>query len=112
MFPTRCRDFISRWVRTVRAALEAAELAQLKGRVDPFAPCGPSVKPMPPGEVRGAIPAMPILVPAELNMWLEERHADLRDALLQGDSNRALELTAKLSDCVEQMVEMTDGMRP
>ena len=54
---------------------------------------------------------MPSLVPAELNMWLDERHADLRDVLLQGDSNRALELTAKLSD-VEQMVEMTDGMRP
>ena len=45
-------------------------------------------------------------------MWLEERHADLRDALLQGDSNRALELTAKLSDGAEQMVEMTDGMHP
>ena len=47
-----------------------------------------------------------------LSMRGEERHADLRDALLQGDSNRALDLTAKLSDGVEQMVEMTDGMRP
>ena len=50
-----------------------------------------------------AIPAMPILVPAELNLWLEERHADLHEALLKGNSNRELELTAKLSDGVEQM---------
>ena len=82
-----------------------AELVQLKGGVDPDAPCGLSVKrPCRTGEVRG-IPAMPILVPVELNMWLEERHAHLRDTLLQGDSNPALEL----SDGVEQMVEMTDG---
>ena len=65
-----------------------AELAQLKGGVDPDAPCGPSVKrPCRTGEVRGGIPAMSTLIPADLNMWLEERHADLRDALLQGDSN-------------------------
>ena len=89
-----------------------AELAQLKGGVDPDAPCGPSVKrPCRTGEVRGAIPAMPTLVPAELNLWLEERHADLHEALLKGDSNRALELTA-LSDGVKQMVEMTGGMLP
>ena len=88
-----------------------AELAQLKGGVDPDASCGPSVKrPCRTGEVRGGVPAMPTLV--QLNMWLEERHADFHDALLQGDSYRALELTAKLSDGVEQMVEMTDGMHP
>ena len=45
-------------------------------------------------------------------MWLEESHADLRDAFLQGDSNRALELTAKLPDGVEQMVEMTERDAP
>ena len=62
-------------------------------------------------ERRGGFPAMPTLVPPELNMWLEERHTDLRDALSR-DSNRALELTAKLSEGVEQVVEMTDGMHP
>ena len=78
-----------------------ADLAQLKGGVNPDAPCGPSVKrPCRAGQVRGAIPAMPTLVPAELNLWLEERHADLHEALLKGDSNRALELTAKWSDGV------------
>ena len=66
-----------------------AELAQLKGGVD----------------------LVLTLVPAELNLWLEERHADLHEALLTGDSNQVLELTAKLSDVVEQM-EMTDGMLP
>ena len=87
-----------------------AELALLKGGVDPDAPCGPSVKrPCRTGKVRAALPAMPTLVPAELNMWLEERHVDLRDALLKIDRNRALELTA---DGVEQIVEMTGGMLP
>ena len=110
-----CRQESQDPVAVLEAELSRAraELAQLKGGMDPDASCGPSVKrPCRTGEVRGGIPAMPTLVPAELNMWLEERHADLRDALLQGDSNRALELTAKLSDGVEQMVEMTDGMRP
>ena len=110
-----CRQESQDPVAVLEAELSRAraELAQLKGGVDPDASCGPSVKrPCRTGEVRGGIPAMPTLVPAELNMWLEERHADLRDALLQGDSNRALELNAKLSDGVEQMVEMTDGMCP
>ena len=109
-----CRQESQDPVAVLEAELSRAraELAQLKG-ADPDAPCGPSVKrPCRTGEGRGCIPPMPTLVPAELNMWLEDRHADLRDALLQGDSNRALELTAKLSDGVEQMVEMTDGMHP
>ena len=108
-----CRQESQDPVAVLEAELARAELAQLKGGVDRDAPCGSSVKrPCRTGEVRGAVPAMPTLVPAELNMWLEERHADFRDALLQGDSNRALELTANLSDGVEQMVDMTDGMRP
>ena len=78
MFPTRGRDGTSRLVRTMLqesqdpgAALEAelsrarAELALLKGGVDPDAPCGPSVKrPCRTGEVRAALPAMPTLIPA------------------------------------------------
>ena len=47
---------------------------------------------------------------AELSAWLEERHADLRDALTVGDNCRVLELTSKLSEGVEHMVEITGGM--
>ena len=43
-------------------------------------------------------------------MWLEERHSELYDALLQGDSTRVLELSTKLSEGAERMVEMTGGM--
>ena len=82
-----------------RIVTSPRRVGTVEGCVDPDASCSPSVKrPCGTGEVRGGVPAMPTLVPAELNMRLEERHADLRDALLQGDSNRALELTVKLSD--------------
>ena len=53
---------------------------------------------------------MPTLVPAELSAWLEERDADLHDAFLQGDNTRVLELSTKLSEGAERMVEMTGGM--
>ena len=50
------------------------------------------------------IPAMPTLVPAELSSWLDQRHADLHDALLSGDNNRVLELSTKLSEGAKRMV--------
>ena len=46
----------------------------------------------------------------ELSAWLEERHADLRDTLTLGDNCRVLELTSKLSEGTEHMVEITSGM--
>ena len=48
------------------------------------------------------------LVPAELSAWLEERHADFRDALTLGDNCHVLEFT--LSEGAEHMVEITSGM--
>ena len=53
---------------------------------------------------------MPTLVPAELSAWLETRYSELHDALLQGDNTRVLELSTKLSEGAERMVEMTGGM--
>ena len=59
---------------------------------------------------RVPIPPTPTLVPAELSAWLEERHAVLHDAFMQGGNTRALELSTKLSEGAERMVEMTGGM--
>ena len=50
------------------------------------------------------------VVPAESSAWLEDRHADLHDAFFQGDNTRAVELSTKLSEGAERMVEMTGGM--
>ena len=73
-----------------------AELAQLRG-VGPEAdlPCGPSVKRVCRTGERVPIPPTPTLVPAELSAWLEERHAVLHDAFMQGGNTRALELSTK-----------------
>ena len=75
------------------------------------APCGPVVKrTCRSGQGRGPVPVMPRLVPAELSVWLEERHADLHDALTLGDNCRVLELTSKLSEGAGHTVEITSGM--
>ena len=76
--------------------------AQLRGQrpdPDPDAPCVPTVKrPHRPGQVRVSVHAMPCTISAELSAWLEERHADLHDALTNGEHERILELTSKLSE--------------
>ena len=41
---------------------------------------------------------MPALIPAELAQWMEDRQADLQEALSLDDTNRILELTSKLSE--------------
>ena len=58
------------------------------------------------------IPHMPGLIPGELAQWMEERHGDLQDALRTDDTNRILELTSKLSEGAERLVEMRGGMLP
>ena len=74
--------------------------AQLRGGVGPLRN----------GQSCGRVPVLAI--PAELNAWLEERHADLHDALVNGDNCRILELTAMLAEGAERMVELTGGMCP
>ena len=95
-----------RWRPSLRES-ERSWLSLKGAGTDPDAPCVPSVKRtcrMEDG--RAVIPAMPNLVPAELSTWLEERHADLHDALV---NNRILDLTTKLSEGAERMVEMVGG---
>ena len=42
-----------------------------------------------------SIPAMPTLVPRELDDWMQDRHSDLQDAMIEGegDGQRVLEIT-------------------
>ena len=77
--------------------------AKLCGR-DPDIPCGPVAK-RPCRAAQGRVPVLSI--PAELSAWLEERHADLRDALVNGDNGRILVLTTLLAEGAERMVELT-----
>ena len=44
------------------------------------------------------VPHMPGLVPAKLAQWMEDRQADLQEALSLDDTSRILELTSKLSE--------------
>ena len=56
------------------------------------------------------VPHMSALIPAELAQWMEDRQADLQEALSLDDTNRILELTSKLSEGAERLVEMRGGM--
>ena len=58
------------------------------------------------------VPYMPALIPAQLAQWLEDRQADLEEALSLGGANRILELTSKLSEGAERLAEMRGGMSP
>ena len=60
-----------------------------------------------------------LVLPHGGGSWGDSSHAnvrasrvelDLHDALLKGDNNRALELSTKLSEGAERMIEMTGGM--
>ena len=44
-----------------------------------------------------SIPAMPTLVSRELDDWMQDRHSDLQDAMIEGDGQRVLEITSKVS---------------
>ena len=82
--------------------------AQVRGG-DPDMPCGPVAK-RPCRSAQGRVPGGAI--PAELSAWLEERHADLHDALVNGDNGRVLELTSLLSEGAERLVELIGSMCP
>ena len=55
----------------------------------------------------GFIPVMPALVLAELCQWIEDRQTDLQEALVDGNTARALELTSKMAEGAEQPREIT-----
>ena len=51
------------------------------------------------------VETMPALVPAELSVWMENRQADVQDALIKGDHSRVIELSSLLTKAAERMVE-------
>ena len=78
---------------------------------DPDVPCVPTVKRFcRSGQGHVQVPFMPNSIPAELSTWLEERHAELHDALMNGETARVLELSSRLSEGAERLMEITGGM--
>ena len=69
--------------------------------------CGPVAK-RPCRSAQGRV--LVLAIPSELSAWLEERHADLHDALVNGDSGRVLKLTSLLSEGAERLVEYVSMM--
>ena len=41
-----------------------------------------------------------------------ERHAEMHDALMNGETARVLELSSRLSEGAERLMEITGGMLP
>ena len=70
---------------------------------DPDVPCVPTVKRFcRSGQGRVQVPLMPNSIPVELSTWLEERHAEMHDALMNGETARVLELSSRLSEGAER----------
>ena len=55
---------------------------------------------------------MPTLVPGDLSDWMQDRHADLQDAMNGGNCVKVLELTSMMSNAAEKLAEVTGGMAP
>ena len=91
-------------------------VSQLQGKLDAFGqdpdvPCVPTVKRFcRSGQGHAQVPFMPNSIPAELSTWLEERHAEMHDALMNGDTARVLELSSRLPEGAERLMEITGGM--
>ena len=58
------------------------------------------------------IPPMPTLIPGDLSDWMQDRHADLQDAMNGGNCVKVLELMSMMSNAAENLAEMTGGMAP
>ena len=56
------------------------------------------------------MPPMPTLIPGELTRWIEDRHAELQDALLNRENTMILEITSKLAEGASQLHDMTSGI--
>ena len=91
-------------------------VSQLQAKIDaqgqdPDVPCVPTVKRFcRSGQGHVQVPLMPNSIPAELSIWLEERHAEMHDALMNGETTRVLELSSRLSEGAERLMEITGGM--
>ena len=55
----------------------------------------------------GHIPVMPTMVPGELSQWLEDRQEDLKDAFARDDDIGVLELTSKMAQGAERLIQLT-----
>ena len=53
------------------------------------------------------IPAMPTMVPGELSQRLEDRQEDLQDAFAREDDVGVLELTSKMEQGAERLIQLT-----
>ena len=87
-------------------------VSQLQAKIDaqtpdPDVPCVFTVK-----RFRRSfqVPLMPVSIPSEWSTWFEERHAEMHDALMNGETARVLELSSRMSEGAERMVEITGGM--
>ena len=52
------------------------------------------------------IPIMPNFIPAELAHWMDDRQAELQEAFSIGDDQAVLELSSKMAQGAERMVQM------
>ena len=52
------------------------------------------------------------LTPAELDDWVQDRHSDLQDAMIEGDGRRVLEITSKMAEGAELQIQWAGGMVP
>ena len=83
------------------APSDASSEVQIRGcpRPRPSVPCVPTVKRFcRSGQGHVQVPLMPNSILAELSSWLEERHVEMHDALMNGETARVLELTSRLSE--------------
>ena len=55
----------------------------------------------------GHIPVMPTTVPGELPQWLEDRQEDLKNAFARDDDIGVLELTSKMAQGAERLIQLT-----
>ena len=49
---------------------------------------------------------LPVLVPADLSSWMEERQSDLQVALGSADSARVVEVTTKLAEGARRLADI------
>ena len=86
-----------------RVPPECWNLSQLQAKLDaqsqdPDVPCVPTVKRFcRSGQGHVQVPLVPNSIPVELSIWLEERHAEMHDALMNRETPRVLELSSRLS---------------
>ena len=52
------------------------------------------------------VPIVPHFIPTELAQWMDDRRVELQEALSQGDDAAVLEISSKMAQGAERMVQM------